>query len=130
MAATIQDTSSFAGPREFAAFLGLTPKQNSSGGKHRLGRISKMGNRDLRRPRCCYSDRPARSSEPHPRAAFASTVGIALANSTRPTSSVEAKYQDYYKEREAAPHLPRSFTTQPQFMPNLHVSAAHDILGS
>jgi transposase len=33
MAATIQDTSSFAGPREFAAFLGLTPKQNSSGGK-------------------------------------------------------------------------------------------------
>ena len=30
-AATIQDTSSFAGPREFAAFLGLTPRQNSSG---------------------------------------------------------------------------------------------------
>jgi transposase len=27
MAATIQDASSFAGPREFAAFLGLTPKQ-------------------------------------------------------------------------------------------------------
>jgi transposase len=43
MAATIQDTSSFAGPREFAAFLGLTPKQNSSGGKPKLGRISKMG---------------------------------------------------------------------------------------
>jgi transposase len=38
MAATIQDTSSFAGPREFAAFLGLTPKQNSSGGKPKLGR--------------------------------------------------------------------------------------------
>jgi transposase len=30
MVATIQDTSSFAGPREFAAFLGLTPKQTSS----------------------------------------------------------------------------------------------------
>jgi transposase len=43
MAATIQDTSSFARPREFAAFLGLTPKQNSSGGKQKLGRISKMG---------------------------------------------------------------------------------------
>ena len=26
MAATIQDASSFAGPREFAAYLGLTPK--------------------------------------------------------------------------------------------------------
>jgi transposase len=49
MAATIQDTSSFAGPREFAAFLGLTPKQNSSGGKAKLGRISKMGNRNLRK---------------------------------------------------------------------------------
>jgi transposase len=35
MAATIEDASSFAGPREFAAFLGLTPKQNSSGGKRR-----------------------------------------------------------------------------------------------
>jgi transposase len=49
MAATIQDTSSFAGPREFAAFLGLTPKQNSSDGKPKLGRISKMGNRNLRK---------------------------------------------------------------------------------
>ena len=48
MAAT-QDASSFAGPREFAAFLGLTPKQNSSGGKPKLGRISKMGNRNLRK---------------------------------------------------------------------------------
>ena len=43
MAATIQDASSFAGPREFAAFLGLTPKQNSSGGKPKLGRIFKDG---------------------------------------------------------------------------------------
>jgi transposase len=49
MAATIQDTSGFASPREFAAFLGLTPKQNSSGGKQKLGRISKMGNRNLRK---------------------------------------------------------------------------------
>jgi transposase len=49
MAASVQDASSFAGPREFAAFLGLTPKQHSSGGKPRLGRISKMGNRELRK---------------------------------------------------------------------------------
>jgi transposase len=49
MAASVQDASSFAGPREFAAFLGLTPKQSSSGGKPRLGRISKMGNRELRK---------------------------------------------------------------------------------
>ena len=49
MAASVQDASVFTGPREFAAFLGLTPKQNSSGGKQRLGRISKMGNRYLRK---------------------------------------------------------------------------------
>jgi transposase len=49
MAASVQDASSFAGPREFAAFLGLTPRQNSSGGKPKLGRISKMGNRYLRK---------------------------------------------------------------------------------
>lgn len=35
--------------RDFAAWLGLTPRQNSSGGKARLGRVSKMGQRDLRR---------------------------------------------------------------------------------
>jgi transposase len=37
MAASVQDASAFSGPREFAAFLGLTPRQNSSGGKERLG---------------------------------------------------------------------------------------------
>jgi hypothetical protein len=45
----LQDVSAFSGPRQFAAFLGLTPKQNSSGGKERLGRVSKMGNRHLRK---------------------------------------------------------------------------------
>jgi transposase len=49
MAASVQDVSAFSGPREFAAFLGLTPRQNSSGGKERLGRVSKMGNRYLRK---------------------------------------------------------------------------------
>jgi transposase len=49
MVANVQDASGFASPREFVAFLWLTPKQNSSGGKQRLGRISKMGNRYLRK---------------------------------------------------------------------------------
>jgi transposase len=35
--------------RDFAAWLGLTPKQSSTGGKERLGKISKMGERTLRR---------------------------------------------------------------------------------
>jgi transposase len=47
--ATIQDASAFASGHEFAAFLGLTPRQNSTGGKTRLGRITKMGDRYLRR---------------------------------------------------------------------------------
>ncbi|HSV01443.1 MAG TPA: IS110 family transposase [Roseiarcus sp.] len=47
--ATVQETSAFANGREFAAFLGLTPRQSSSGGKERLGRITKMGDRYLRK---------------------------------------------------------------------------------
>ena len=47
--ATIQDASAFASGREFAAFLGLTPLQNSTGGKTRVGRITKMGDRYLRK---------------------------------------------------------------------------------
>lgn len=46
--ATVGEVASFASAREFAAFLGLTPRQHSSGGKERLGRITKMGDRYLR----------------------------------------------------------------------------------
>ena len=49
LAATIEDPASFSGPREFAAFLGLVPRPHSSGGKARLGRITKMGNAYLRK---------------------------------------------------------------------------------
>ena len=41
--------TTFRKGRDFAAWVGLVPQQNSSGGKERLGRISKMGQRDLRR---------------------------------------------------------------------------------
>jgi transposase len=47
--ATVRDPSAFASGREFAAFIGLTPRQNSSGGKERLGSITKMGDRYLRK---------------------------------------------------------------------------------
>ena len=33
IAASVQEVGAFSGPREFAAFLGLAPRQNSSGGK-------------------------------------------------------------------------------------------------
>lgn len=48
IAASVTDPSMFKSGREFAAFLGLVPRQSSSGGKERLGRISKMGDRYIR----------------------------------------------------------------------------------
>jgi transposase len=48
IAATVTDPSHFRSGREFAAWLGLTPRQNSSAGKQRLAGISKMGDRYLR----------------------------------------------------------------------------------
>lgn len=41
--------STFGSGRDFAAWVGLTPRQHSTGGKARLGRTSKMGQRDIRR---------------------------------------------------------------------------------
>jgi transposase len=49
LAASVADPGQFRSGREFAAWLGLTPSQNSSGGKDRLGRITKMGDRYLRK---------------------------------------------------------------------------------
>ena len=47
--AALPDISDFKSGRDLSAWIGLTPKPHSSGGKERLGRISKMGNRYLRR---------------------------------------------------------------------------------
>jgi len=47
--ASVTDPSMFGSGREFAAFFGLVPRQSSSGGKERLGRISKMGDRYIRK---------------------------------------------------------------------------------
>ena len=48
LTATISDPAAFKTGRDLAAWIGLVPKQNSSGGKERLGSISKAGNRYLR----------------------------------------------------------------------------------
>lgn len=48
LAASVPDAAVFKSGRHFAAFLGLVPRQNSSGGKDRLGRITKMGDPYLR----------------------------------------------------------------------------------
>jgi len=55
LAAPLPDVSNFKAARDLAAWLGLTPKPHSSGGKERLGKISKMGDRYIRR--CSISAR-------------------------------------------------------------------------
>ena len=49
LAASVTEPERFRSGRQFAASLGLTPLQNCSGGKERMGRISRMGDRYLRR---------------------------------------------------------------------------------
>ncbi len=48
LVASVSDPSVFRSGRELAAWIGLVPKQNSSGGKARMGRISKQGDAYLR----------------------------------------------------------------------------------
>jgi len=48
LAATIADPEVFRSGRELAAWIGLVPRQNSTGGKQRMGRISKQGDHYLR----------------------------------------------------------------------------------
>jgi error-prone DNA polymerase len=49
IAATVADISVFKSARHFAAWLGLVPRQYSTGGRTRLGRITKTGNREIRK---------------------------------------------------------------------------------
>ena len=49
IAALTPPIETFRTGRDFAAWLGLTPLQKSTGGKQRLGAISKMGDRTIRR---------------------------------------------------------------------------------
>ena len=49
IAATVADPTVFRSGRDFAAWIGLVPRQDSTGGKHKLGPISKQGDRYVRR---------------------------------------------------------------------------------
>ena len=48
LVASVADPRNFRSARNFSAWIGLVPKQHSSGGKDRLGSISKQGDRYLR----------------------------------------------------------------------------------
>ena len=49
IAAIVTDPKAFRSGRDFAAWIGLVPRQDSTGGKQKLGPISKQGDRYLRR---------------------------------------------------------------------------------
>jgi transposase len=110
IAATVPDPDVFRGGREFAAWLGLVPRQKSTGGKPRLGRISRLGDKYIRQllivgaQTVLLRSKAARSNAwiqgllaRRPRL----VVAIALANKTaRIVWAVMAKGQSY---RQAAP---------------------------
>jgi transposase len=45
----VSNPKAFRSGRHFAAWVGITPRESSTGGKHRLGKISHQGDEDLRR---------------------------------------------------------------------------------
>ena len=83
----------FSNGREFAAWLGLTPANKSSGGKEKLGRIIKMGDQYLRSLLVVGMTSLVRQTESHPERASkwltsllkrkpARVATIAMANKT------------------------------------------------
>ncbi len=106
ISATVPDASLFRSGRQFAAWLGLTPRANSSGGKDRLGRISKQGDGYIRRLLVTGATaviRLARQGNPSKVWAArllqrkpARVVSVALANKTaRIAWAVLARHQSY-----------------------------------
>jgi transposase len=65
------EPGNFTSGRHFAAWLGLTPKEHSTGGKQRLGRISKAGNERLRQLLVVGATSVVRCAKPGSRSASA-----------------------------------------------------------
>ena len=63
IAATVTEPNGFRSGREFTAWLGLVPRQNSTGGKNRLGRISATA-ADQRRQRQSATLAKATNADP------------------------------------------------------------------
>jgi transposase len=71
--ALVPDPGGFKSGRHFAAWLGLTPRAHSSGGKERLGRISRAGNTTLRTFLVLGATASLRSARRRPEAADSTT---------------------------------------------------------
>ena len=107
LAASVPDPGVFKSGRQFAAFLGLVPRQNSSGGKSRLGHISKMGNGYLRKPPVVGATsvlRRARTGDAQQASWLhallerkpARVVTVAIANKTARTAWALLSHEDVY----------------------------------
>jgi transposase len=113
MVASVTEPQQFSSGRQFSAWLGITPLQNSSGGKERLGRISKMGDQYLRRllvtgmtARIGAAVRKPETADPWLVAMLArkprKLVAVALANKTaRIAWVVMARGESYRKPQPA-----------------------------
>ena len=66
LTATVTDPSAFKSGRDLAAWIGLVPRQHSSGGKERLGHISKQGDRYLRKLLVSGASAVVRHARQHP----------------------------------------------------------------
>lgn len=66
LSATITDPHAFKSGRDLAAWIGLVPRQNSSGGKEKLGRITKQGDRYLRKLIVSGASAVVRHARSHP----------------------------------------------------------------
>ena len=92
IAATVSEPGAFKSGREFAAWIGLVPRQHSTGGKQMLGGISKQGDRYLRRLLIVGATAVIRHARAHPdkhpwiikllAKMPAKKVAVALANKT------------------------------------------------
>jgi len=92
IAATVADPSAFKSGRDLAAWIGLVPRQHSTGGKEKLGGISKQGDRYLRRLLVVGATAVVRQARLHPEKypwivkllakKPAKVVAIAVANKT------------------------------------------------
>jgi transposase len=113
--ATVAKPDAFSSGREFAAWLGLVPRQNSTGGKARLGGISKRGDSYLRRllvngAHAVMLRSKAAKADPwlsalrrrRPRL----VVAVALANKTARIAWAIMRKQESYRFAAAAAYLP------------------------
>jgi transposase len=116
LVATVGDPGQFTSGRQFAAWLGLTPLQKSSGGNERLGRISKMGDRYLRRllvvgqtSRLWAAERNPATADPWLLGLLArkpkKLVAVALANKTARIVWALMVRGESYRKRELATQI-------------------------